>query len=222
ARDAWPGAFEPGAPGLRSLAAPLAKCLSALPPAPWIARMSQILERLHLADSDREGFEPDGLAAEVAASAPRVAGATADPWPLRKYLFNHDAAWRILAVDVRRDLAEVKSEVAPEVVDRWDRPVNNKPERFFELFLNACDPPRLAAVVSAKAADLKTLPPCPGGTTSARPRRSTTSATAMLGPSRSPRWRKADCSSSGTGSRDRRGVPAARTRRGLARSRAGG
>ena len=71
------------------------------------------------------------------------------------------AAWRILAVDVGRDLQEVKPEASPDVLARWDRPINRKPDRFFELFLNACDGLRIAHVVSARAADLKTLPPLP-------------------------------------------------------------
>lgn len=161
-RQAWPGAFEPGASGLRGLATPLAKCLAALnlAPAPWFARITRILERLGLANADRNGLEPDGLAAEIAAAAPRIAGATVDPWPLRQALLRHDTAWKILAVDIKRDLAELRPRQAPEVLSRWDQKLTQeKPERFFELILNACDGSRLASVVAARAADFKTLPP---------------------------------------------------------------
>jgi GTPase-associated protein 1, middle domain len=164
ARQAWPGAFQPGAAGLRSLANPLAKCLAPLnlTPAPYFARLTKILERLNLTQGLLRGFEPDGLAAEIVAASPRIAGATADPWPLRQYLLRLENAWRTLTVDVRRDLAEVKPKQAADVLARWDQKLTQeKPERFFELFLNACDAPRLASVVSARAADFKTLPPLP-------------------------------------------------------------
>ncbi len=162
-RDAWPGAFDAGKPGLRTLATPLARCLNGLrlPPAPWLARVTQILERLGLTNGPRGGFEPDGLAAEVAASAARLVEGQPSPWPLRQYLFRDDSAWRILTADIRRDLIEVKPEAAPDVLDRWDKALNDRPDRFFELFLNACDGPRLASSVTARAADLRTLPPLP-------------------------------------------------------------
>ena len=162
ARQAWPGAFDPGSTGLRSLATPLARCLATLrlTPAPWLARLTQVLERLGLAEGGQRGFEPDSLAAEVAASSARLSEDS--PWPLRQYLLRHEVAWRTLAADVRRDLDEVKAEAAPEVLDRWDRQLTKeRPERFFELLLNACDGPRLAGVVPARAADLRTLPPLP-------------------------------------------------------------
>ena len=160
ARQAWHGAFDPGAAGLRALAYPLARCLGqlGLPPAPWLARMTQTLERLGLAESAHRGFDPDGLAAEVVAAANRLPDA--DPWGIRQYLLRHDSAWRILAVDARRDLDEVRTELAAEVLDRWDRTLaQDKPARFFELMLNASAPDHLAILVPARAADLKTLPP---------------------------------------------------------------
>ena len=162
ARQAWPGAFGPGSTGLRSLAAPLARCLSTLrlPPAPWLARMTQVVERLGLAGGGLGGFEPDGLVAEIVASAARLAEGS--PWPLRQYLLRHEGAWRTLSADIRGELDEVRPGAAPEVLTRWDQQlVKERPERFFELFLNACDGPRLAVVVQARAADLKTLPPLP-------------------------------------------------------------
>jgi hypothetical protein len=100
------------------------------------------------------------LAAGIVASAARLAEGS--PWPLRQYLLLHDSAWPTLSADIRRELDEVKAEAAPEVLARWDQKLEkDKPERFFELFLNACDGPRLGGVVSARSADLKTLPPLP-------------------------------------------------------------
>ncbi len=164
-RDAWPGGFDPGAPGLRAVAAALARCLGSLglPPDRWLARLAEVLGRLRLVGAGRSGFEPDGLAAEVVAAAPRVAGPPASPWPLRRLLLRDPAAWPALAADIRRDLADVAPPAAPEVFDRWDEglPKDNNPGRFFELFLNASDGPRMAAVVLARAADLRSLPPLP-------------------------------------------------------------
>jgi GTPase-associated protein 1, middle domain len=160
ALQAWPGAFDPGSPSLRSLAAPLARCLMLLrlPPANWFARLTQVLEKLGLSGADNRGFEPDSLAAEVLAATTRLP--EADPWALRQYLLRDELAWMLLAVDIHRDLDEVRPELAPEVLDRWDRQLTKeKPGRFFELFLNACDRPHLASIVPARAADLKTLPP---------------------------------------------------------------
>ena len=159
ARQAWPGAFDPGSTSLRALAFPLARCLGqlGLPPAPWLARLTQVLERLGLGESGYRGFEPDGLAAEVLAAANRLPDA--DPWALRQYLLRHDSAWRIPAIDFRRELDEVRPELAADAVDRWDRQLaKDKPGRFFELVLNASAPDQLAAIVPARAADLKTLP----------------------------------------------------------------
>ena len=161
-REAWPGAFEPGAPGLRSLAWPLARRLAGLglAPASWLDRLVPIVARLKLSGAGQGGFEPDGLAAEVVAAASAV---EADqPWPRRQLLLGDDALWRALAADARRDLAASPPEGAANVVARWDNALSQeKPERFFALMLNACDGPRLAVVVAARALDLKTLPPLP-------------------------------------------------------------
>ena len=138
-----------GARGSGRWPSPLARCLATLrlPPGPWLDRLTPILGRLGLAGPGGRGFEPDGLAAEVVAAAAGSRSA-ASPWPLRQLLLRHDRAWRILAADVRRDLAEVAPDEAPEVLARWDRQLaKERPERFFELFLNACDGPRLAACV---------------------------------------------------------------------------
>ena len=163
-RESWPGAFDPGVPGLRSLATPLARCLAnlRLDPSSWLDRLTSILESLELVGTDARGFEPDGLAAEIAAATARDPDSAASPWPLRQLLLRNDRAWRILAADIRRDLAEVAPDEAPEVLTQWDRKLTqNRPERFFELFLNASDGRRLAACVAARSVDLKTLPPLP-------------------------------------------------------------
>jgi hypothetical protein len=143
---------------------PLARCLASLrlDPSSWLDRLTEILGHLELIGSDGRGFEPDGLAAEIVAAASKVADSTASPWPLRQLLLRHDRAWRILTADVRRDLAEVAPDEAPEILSRWDRKLTqDRPERFFELFLNASDGRRLAACVAARSIDLRTLPPLP-------------------------------------------------------------
>jgi hypothetical protein len=162
ARHAWTGAFHPGSPGLASLAAPIARALATLrlPPAPWFARLTQVVEKLGQADAMGRGFEPNGLASEIVAASNRLVDA--DPWALRQYLLRHDDAWKALALDVRRDLDEVRPALAAEVLDRWDRPLSKeKPGRFFELFLNSAAPAHLTTIVATRAADLKTLPPLP-------------------------------------------------------------
>jgi hypothetical protein len=162
-RQSWPGAFAPGGPGLRALAQPLAVRLAKLnlQPGPWLARVAQVVERLGLVDHGR-GFEADGLAAEMLATTSKLARESSDPWPLRQFVLRDGNAWKLLAADARRELAESEPASAPEVLERWDHHLTqDRPERFWELFLNAADGPRLMAIVSARAADLKTLPPLP-------------------------------------------------------------
>jgi GTPase-associated protein 1, middle domain len=166
AQHAWPGAFEAGAPGLRTLAVPLARCLAnlALTPPSWLARVTRVIEQLGLTNGRLQGFEPDGLAAQIAASTPRIAGATADPWPLRKALFKDPNAWRILSADVVLDLGDQPIAKAVEVLTRWDSQlpmVQTEPGRFLELFLNSCDGPRLVRAALVKLPEFDSLPPIP-------------------------------------------------------------
>ncbi|WP_435010064.1 hypothetical protein P12x_001284 [Tundrisphaera lichenicola] len=163
-RNSWPGAFEPGTPGLRSMAAPLARLLAPYlaDPSDWFDRLGEILNHLHLV-SDQWGFEPDGLAAEVGAIAARLTDPPPGPWPLRNFLLGHQRAWRILTTDIRRELAEIAPDSAAEVLNQWDLKLDKqgRPERFFELFLNAARGPWLAACVLSCSADLETLAPLP-------------------------------------------------------------
>lgn len=160
ARHAWLGGFDAGAPGLDRIAVPLARQLRTLresPPA-WLERLSVILDRLRPTDrGEGWGFEPEGLVAEVVATSTRLDDAT--PWPIRQHLLRDERAWKALLVDARRDLLRSGPENAAEVVERWDHALEkSRPERFFELMLNACDGPSLARVVAARVADLRTLP----------------------------------------------------------------
>ena len=161
-RAAWPGAFDPGAPGLPGLARPLAERL-----APghrrardWMEAIIGVLDRLGLL-AGGGGFEPDGLLAEVVAALP--AGTDINPWPLRQFLFEDDRAWPTLAASIRADLKQLPPGDAPLLVERWDSKVIKSaqpkvlPARFWELVLNALDPPRLATVVPARARDLQSL-----------------------------------------------------------------
>jgi hypothetical protein len=155
-RAAWPHAFDPGARGLEGLARALAGPLLEGSPdeTRWLARLVGVLGRLGLTD-DGHGFEPDGLAARIVAETTRRAGAAVDPWRLRQSLLQDDASWPALAEDVRRDLADG----AVKALERWDRSLVKglHTRRFFELWLNACDGPALAASVAARATELKTF-----------------------------------------------------------------
>ncbi len=157
ARQAWPGAFDAGSPGLRDLAAPLARCLHplGLSPSSWLDRTRKIVDQLGLRGSPHFGFGPDGLAAELLAATVRQP--EADTWAFRKELLNDDSAWRSLAVDVRLELEGARLDDSSEVLDRWDRQLEKDPGRFFELFLNAAPPDSRARLVTARAADLRTL-----------------------------------------------------------------
>jgi hypothetical protein len=153
-RAAWPRGFDPGARGLdgvaRALAGPLLE--GAPDVARWFERLVAALGRLGLTDDGR-GFEPDGLAAAIVAETTRREGAAIDPWRLRQWLLQHDAAWPALTQDVRRDLAGG----AVKALERWDRSLVKglHTRRFFELWLNACDGAALAASAAARAAELK-------------------------------------------------------------------
>ena len=160
ARDAWPGGFDAGAAGLEGVGKVLARPLLDTPDR-WLARLAAILDRLRPDGRDASwAWEPDGLAAEVAAASARLD--RGDPWPLRQTMLDDDRAWRALTLDAARDLRKVGADGAVAVVADWDQILEKpKPERFFAVIVNACDGPSLARVASARANDLKTLPPLP-------------------------------------------------------------
>ena len=166
-RRAWPGAFAAGTPGLGGLAGPLSQALADYRDAAetWLAHLRRMLGLVGVEFGEGgTGFEPDSLAAEVVAAT--ASRSEFDPWPFRGALLRNDDAWRLLAIDARRDgLAGPVPSGAPAALDRWDRRLD-KPgagavTRFFELMLNACDGPALAACASARAADLRSLSPLP-------------------------------------------------------------
>ncbi len=163
-RDAWPRAFDPGAAGLASLAVPLARTIAARTSAPdaWLQHAVAMLDRLGLLGPGARGYEPDGLAAELVAASSRSVEPAVAPWPLRQFLLRDDQAWPTLTLDLKRDLNAAAASSAPEVILEWDRRLTkDRPERFWTVALNACDPPRMLAVVAARAADLKSLPALP-------------------------------------------------------------
>ena len=162
ARNAWPGAFEPGALGLTEVAHAIANALLShrADPSPWLGRLADVLSRLGLEASTPAGFGPDGLAAHVLAATVRNDDPNFIPWPLRQLVFNDDVAWRALAADIRQDLDAAISDRL-QTLETWDRSLAKglRTARFFELWLNACDTETLAATVVARADDLRTLGP---------------------------------------------------------------
>ncbi len=159
-RAAWPGGFEPGAEGLVGLASVLAEQVLNLRAFPevWLARVSEINERL---GQERSGFAPDGLAAEMLAASTRRPADGFSPWKLRQCVLRDDSAWRALAADVGHELMGQSVAGSLKALERWDRDLAKgiHSARFFEVWLNECEGPALAACVSARVGDLKTLPP---------------------------------------------------------------
>jgi hypothetical protein len=162
-RDAWPGGFDAGQPGLAGLAQVLAEPLLAerSNPRAWFDRLVALLDRLGLTPGADDGFEADSLAAEINAETMRRPGPPFDAWKVRQFLLQHDQAWRLLAADVRRDLAGKSIPARLECLEQWDRHLTKglHTRRFFEVWLNVCDGPTLAASVARRAADLKSLGP---------------------------------------------------------------
>ncbi len=152
---AWPGGFLPDAPGLSGIAGTLAPRLASDQSHPdlWLGRLRGVVRGLGL------GFEPHGLAAEVvAATAERISDAS--PWVLREALLKDEEAWRILEGDVRGTLRARTVPEALAIFEEWDRSLSKgmHTARFFEIWLNTCDGATLAAIVSARVRDLRTLP----------------------------------------------------------------
>lgn len=165
-RQAWPGAFEAGSPGLDGLARPLAQALASYrgETDTWLAHLRRTLDRLGVETADGRGFEPDSLAAEIVAATSRLP--ESDPWRFRRSLLHREDTWRLLAIDARRDgLEGPEPGRAPAALERWDgkldKPGPGMVARFFELMLNACDGPALAACAPSRAADLRSLAPLP-------------------------------------------------------------
>ena len=161
-RAAWPGAFQPGAAGLASLAKPLAERLTTIGKSPrdWFASVIPLLQRLGLTER-KGGFEPDGLLAEIVAALPAPVGV--DLWPLRQFLFEEPRAWPTLRATIQLDLSQVPPPDAPLLIEGWDKkiskPTTAPASRFWELILNAADPARLAVILPARVKDLQSLGP---------------------------------------------------------------
>ncbi len=160
-REAWPGGFSPGAAGLDGLAEPIAGAIMSDrgDPERWFGRLVAILDRLGLSATSGTGFEPDGLAAHVVAYTSRTEGSGFNAWRLRQYLLQNPAAWRALAVDVRRDLHGRSARESLAALEQWDRLLakGSHTDRFFALWLNLCDGVQLAAAVGAKLAEFKSF-----------------------------------------------------------------
>jgi hypothetical protein len=159
-RAAWPEGFQPGAPGLAALADAVATPLLAERDYPvlWFERLERVVARLRLDECPGQGFEHDGFAAEILAATVR-GGEDFHAWPLRRFLLDQDRAWRLLAADVRRELQGQSCEQGLALLERWDHDLDKGKHtaRFFEVWLNACEPAHLAAAVAARTPDLKNL-----------------------------------------------------------------
>ncbi len=167
ARHGWTvAAFEPGVPGLAGIAESLARALRNLMDRPdqWSAALGAILDRLGLRGDRGSGYEPDGLAAHIVATARGPSGEPVDVWPLRRALFQGDETWRCLAVAVETDLPGHDPDALAAGLGRWNdalvRGSAALEARFHELMLNAAvraGPEALRLVVSIRAANLRTL-----------------------------------------------------------------
>jgi GTPase-associated protein 1, middle domain len=167
-RVAWPGAFQARAPGLRGIGQAIAFALRDLQNTPlaWFERLTLICDRVHASMTSELGWEPDGLAAEVAAAAVRRTDG-GDPWALRSFLLDQSAAWRILAADAALDLNRHDSKETLVAARNWDYRLT-RGWRLFEVLLNSCDSEALTALVTGPrddgsdtpwAAEFQTLPP---------------------------------------------------------------
>ncbi len=164
ARQVWPGGFLPGAPGLAGIGRTLAAALMSERghPSRWFERLDAILDRLDLAATPSSGFEPQGLAAHVVAATALLATHESSVWPLRKFLFRHEHAWRTLTLDLRAELAEDDRAACQHSLSRWDQALTRGTGpleiRFHELLFNACPGPKsLAQLVQARAAEVRSL-----------------------------------------------------------------
>jgi hypothetical protein len=160
-RDAWPGAFSPGAIRLESLAEALAGAevfaRSRSEPAAWWQALGAVLDHLQLRASRHDGLEPDGLAAEMVAATSRLIDDEAGRWTFRRFVLYQEPGWRLLAGDVRRELRGHDLAGGLAVFRRWDDALDKGPwsHRFFEVFLNAAGDDLVAAIVGERASDLR-------------------------------------------------------------------
>ncbi len=160
---AWPESLRPGVPKLSAIARSLADSdllTAGLDAETWFHRAVLVRDRLDPTASGASGQAPSGLVAHLVAARCRRDGPTRETWALRSTVANSPDGWKAIADDLRLDLLDVEPEASPGVVERWDRNIpKSRPERFWEVALNACDGRRLAAVVSARGADLASLDP---------------------------------------------------------------
>lgn len=164
-RVAWPEAFNPGAEGLSGLAQILANTLIAErhDPSIWLERLSLLLEHLRLVSPPDYGFEPNSLAAEIVALTTRSQPDDFSPWRLRQTILKHEKAWRLLAADIRLELNDLSPQDCLNALEHWDRNLSKglQTPRFFEVWLNSCNPQAMPFAIAARAEDLRTLPPLP-------------------------------------------------------------
>jgi hypothetical protein len=166
-RRAWPGGFDPGSAGLAGIGRVLAGALlrEADRPEVWLGKLGLVLDALDLSSRPDGGLGPDGLAAHIVAETSRRIENADRLRAFRQAVFDHDGAWKALALDVRASLAGVDPKKLDLVIEQWDKGLSRGSSgltgRFFELMLNASDAPAMLAIVASKAAELPGLGPLP-------------------------------------------------------------
>ena len=160
--EGWSESLADDSPDLESLAHAIAESPILSPfeanPETWFQRLAHIRRHLDPSTLESTAFGPDGFIARVIAETTSGEEKSREQWAILEYLLNNDAGWPTIARSFGVDLQAVDPTDAPRVVEAWDRAVyKGSPARFWEVALNACDGPRLASVVQARAADLRTL-----------------------------------------------------------------
>ncbi|WP_145274702.1 GAP1-M domain-containing protein [Tautonia plasticadhaerens] len=159
--ERWPGAFDAGADGLDEMAGPITGLLLQFLPDPelWIECLGLVVSWLGVDRSGDRSWPEDGLASAVVSETSRRSADPQAAWDLRSGLLRDERAYRALDRDVGRDLRSQHARLAGDVARGWDRSLDKGTHsaRFFEVLLNSCDGPRLAAVVPEFAGDLRTV-----------------------------------------------------------------
>ncbi len=149
-------------PEQRSLARAICSALNQLSSDPkrWIATLDHWLTCMGIDETER--WHPTGLASAIIADTLLTMN-FAEKQRLASELLNMDRSWHALYLHAKDDLAPHPLLQALQGFQRWQKDYGkwNKPSRFAEIYLNACDGPRLAAIIAVFAEELGTLETLP-------------------------------------------------------------